>query len=231
MKEIGKTNIALTGFTLVEMAMVLLIIGLLLGGLLPTISTQRELQRINETQKMLGEIREGLIGYALLNGRLPCPTTTSDPSNANYGQADPSCSAAPTTEGYIPWKSLGVPEFDSWGNPRSASTDPWIGHWRYRVDRNFASTTSPITFTTVFSADALTIKNNAGTNVTTTTERPIAIVFSTGKDKAANGQNASFEASSGIYQSDVPTPTFDDIVVWLSRPLLFNRLVTAGKLP
>ncbi len=26
-------------------------------------------------------------------------------------------------------------------------------------------------------------------------------------------------------------PTFDDMTVWLSRPLLYNRLLMAGKLP
>ena len=109
-----------------------------------------------------------------------------------------------------------------------------MGYWRYRVDRNFTKTFTLNTgFGTCPSAttDCLTIKDNNGNNITTTTERPVAIVFSTGKNLTADGQNATFELTSGIYQSDAPTPTFDDILVWISRPQLFNRMVAAGKLP
>lgn len=38
------------GFSLVEMAIVLVIVGVLLAGLLPSISSQIEQQRRNETQ-------------------------------------------------------------------------------------------------------------------------------------------------------------------------------------
>jgi prepilin-type N-terminal cleavage/methylation domain-containing protein len=218
-----------TGFTLVEMAIVLAIVALLLGGLLPTISSQIEQQHRNNTRKQLDEIKESLIGYTIINGSLPCPTTTTDPASASYGVADATCSANATVEGYLPWKTLGVAETDAWGIKRKGSGDPWIGQWRYRVDRNFAITFS---LSTVFSAaDALLIKDNSGNSITTTTERPIAIVFSTGKNLTADGENASFEPTSGIYQSDVPSSAFDDMLIWLSRPQLFNRMVAAGKLP
>lgn len=216
------------GFTLVEMAIVLAIVALLLGSLLPTISGQIEQQRRNETRKQMDEIKEALTGYAIINGTLPCPTTTTDPVNANYGVADITCSANAAADGYLPWKTLGVAETDAWGSRRSSAGDPWTGYWRYRVDRNFATT---FNMSTGFSADALLIKDNNGNSITTTTERPIAIVFSTGKNITADGQNASFEATSGIYQSDVPSSTFDDIMIWISRPQLFNRMVMAGKLP
>lgn len=216
------------GFTLVEMAVVLAIVALLLGGLLPTISGQIEQQRRQETRKQLDEIQQALVGYAIINGSLPCPTTTTDPSSANYGVADASCSADAAAEGYLPWKTLGVAETDAWGSKRNSSGDAWLGYWRYRVDRNFATTFS---LGTTFSADALLIKDNSGNNLTTTTERPIAIVYSTGKNTTADGQNASFEATSGIYQSDGISSSFDDMLIWVSRPQLFNRMVMAGKLP
>lgn len=221
----------LSGFSLVEMAIVLAIAGLLLSGLLPTISSQIEQQRRHETRKQLDEILGVLHGFVIINSYLPCPTTTTDPGNANYGLADPTCSSAPTAEGYLPWKTLGVAETDAWGSKRNNTGDPWTGYWRYRVDRNFANSGVPITLSTGFSADALTIRNNSGNNLTSTSERPIAIVFSTGPNLNADGQNASFESSTGIYQGDVPNPNFDDILIWISRPQLFNRMVMAGKLP
>jgi prepilin-type N-terminal cleavage/methylation domain-containing protein len=217
-----------TGFTLVEMAIVLAIVAVLLGGLLPTISSQIEQQHRNETRKQLDEIKEALIGYTIINGSLPCPTTTTDPASANYGIADAACSANTASDGYLPWKTLGVAETDAWGSKRNSAGDPWVGQWRYRVDRNFATT---FNLSTGFSTDALLIKDNNGNSITTTTERPIAIVFSTGKNITADGQNASYEATNGIYQSDVPSSTFDDMLIWISRPQLFNRMVAAGKLP
>ncbi|HEX5363327.1 MAG TPA: prepilin-type N-terminal cleavage/methylation domain-containing protein [Gallionella sp.] len=202
------------GFTLVEMAIVLLIIGLLLGGLIPTLSAQMETQRISETRKQMSEIKDALFGYAVMHGRLPCPATTTDPANTSYGEADSSC-ANPASNNYLPWKTLGVAETDAWGSK-----------WLYRVDPAFASAT-PFALTTSPSASLL-IQNSAGITLTSSTEPPIAIVFSTGKNLSADGQNASFDAT---YQSDVPNPSFDDITAWISRPILFNRMVTAGKLP
>lgn len=224
-----------SGFSLVEMAIVLTIVGILLAGLLPTLSSQIEQQRRSETRKQLEEIKDALVGYAVINGNLPCPTTTADPANANYGVADTTCPpAGATSDGYLPWKTLGVSETDAWGSRRSGTSDPWTGYWRYRVDRNFAAALTLNTgFGTCPSAttDCLTIKDNGGNNLTTTTERPIAIVYSTGKNITADGQNASFESTSGIYQSDVPSSTFDDITIWIARPQLFNRMVSAGRLP
>lgn len=225
------------GFSLVEMAIVLAIVGLLLGGLLPTISSQIEQQRRNETRKQMDEIKDALIGFTIINGTLPCPTTTTDPANANYGIANATCSANAASEGYLPWKTLGVAETDAWGSRRASTGSPWTGYWRYRVDRNFSNTGTPFTLATGFgtcpsaTTDCLLIRDNNGNSITTTTERPVVIVFSTGPNVIADEQNANYEATSGIYQSDVPSPTFDDMMIWISRPQLLNRMVAAGKLP
>ncbi len=232
------------GFSLVELAIVLAIVALLLGGLLPTISSQIEQQRRIETRKQLEEIRNALYGYAIINGYLPCPmlVTTNNPTSTNYGIADPAgCNGAPTAEGILPWKTLGVAETDAWGSRRSATGDPWIGYWRYRVDRNFANSSSPITLSTGFSADMLSIKDNSGNLITPgtsgctstpTSECPVAIVFSTGPNLTGDGLNTAPNTEvPGVFQSDVPIPTFDDIMIWISRPQLFNRMVAAGKLP
>lgn len=236
-----KSSHAPRGFSLVEMAIVLAIVALLMAGLLPTVSSQIEQGRRNETRKILGEIQQALIGYAILNGRLPCPTTTDDPTSANYGVENASCNAAPTTEGYLPWKTLGIPEMDAWGNKRSSIGSLWTGYWRYRVDRNFANSGVPITLSTSFSADKLSVVDNSGSLVSPSpggctganpSECPIAVVFSTGPNLIGDGQNASPNTEvPGVFQSDVPGGNYDDILIWLSRPQLFNRMVAAGKLP
>lgn len=218
------------GFSLIELAVAVLVIALLLGSILVPLGTQVEQRKISDSRKALEEIREALIGFAIINGRLPCPDTDSDPAAAGYGLEEATCSADPVTEGYLPWKTLGVAEMDAWGLKRTAAASPRLGDWRYRVDRNFASA---FTLTTAFGADALTVRDSSGTALTSSSERPVAIVFSAGANTAADGQNAlaSFEPTSGIYQADVPSATFDDIVIWISRPILFNRMVAAAKLP
>ncbi len=235
-KQVAKdcTNRNMTwGFSLVEMAIVLAIVGLLMAGLLPTLSSQIEQQRRNETRKQLAEIQQALMGFAVMNGRLPCPTTETNPSNSAYGQEATSCPiGSPTTDGYLPWKTLGVSEIDAWGSKRTSASSPWSGYWRYRTHRNFSNASSLITLTTDPSSfDALSIIDNNGASLTSSSERPIAIVYSTGADLTPNGQNATFQATSATYQSDVPGANFDDILIWISRPQLFNRMVAAGKLP
>ncbi len=221
-------NQGAAGFTLIELAVAVFIITLLLGSILVPLTTQVEQRKISDTRKALDEIREALIGFAIAYGRLPCPDTDTDPASAGYGLENSPCSAAPLAEGYLPWKTLGVTEMDAWGIRRIAAGSLRIGDWRYRVDRNFAT---GFTLSTTFGADALTVRNSAGNDLTASTERPVAIVYSAGPNTSADGQNASFEASNAIYQADVPSATFDDILIWISRLLLYNRMVAAGKLP
>lgn len=137
------------GFTLVEMAMVLAIVALLLTGLVPTISSQLEQRKISETKSKLLEIQQALIGFALINGRLPCPAqsslatgavnagieTTKDNTCAcvtaggGIASADASrvaCTATSVT-GVLPWATLGISE-----------TDAWNRRFTYRVTTRFA---------------------------------------------------------------------------------------------
>jgi prepilin-type N-terminal cleavage/methylation domain-containing protein len=55
------------GFTLIEMAIVLVIITILIGGLAMPLSAQIQARRIAETRQVLEEAREAIIGYAMSN--------------------------------------------------------------------------------------------------------------------------------------------------------------------
>ena len=74
---VGINSYRISGFTLLEMSIVLLVMGLLLGSVMrPMGGAIKERQRA-ETQMFLSEIREALIGFASVQRRLPCPVTSS----------------------------------------------------------------------------------------------------------------------------------------------------------
>lgn len=218
----------MSGFTLVEMAVVLVILGLMFGGLFVPLSAQVDQRNYSETRQRMNEIKEALIGFAMLNGRFPCPSTDTDPTSAGFGVETAPCSSAATKEGYLPWKTLGVYETDAWGEVQKTSAGGMEGYWRYRVDRNFSVV---FNMTTEFSVDALKVQDSTGNALTTDVGKPVVIFYSTGKNRIENGENQDYEASNGVYESDVQSTTFDDHLLWISRPLLMNRMVAAGQLP
>src|SRR5438045_6809229 len=117
------------GFTLVELAVVLAIIGLVLGALMVPLNAQIDQQRINDTQRQLDVIREALLGFAAANGRLPCPATAITPNTtAGAGSETRAAGACTATEGVLPWATLGISEADAWQR-----------RFTYRVTLEFAN--------------------------------------------------------------------------------------------
>jgi prepilin-type N-terminal cleavage/methylation domain-containing protein len=64
---------SLKGFTLVEVAVVVLIVGLLMAGAIYTLQAQIDQRAYEETRSRLTQARDLLLAYAIVNGRLPCP--------------------------------------------------------------------------------------------------------------------------------------------------------------
>lgn len=227
-----------TGFTLVEMAMVLLIVGLLLGGLVPVISGQVEQKRTNETRKQLEEIKEALVGYAIINGRLPRPATSS----VDGVERSAACTSSADCTGFIPWATLGATKLDSWGKI-----------FRYSVVPTFAGDTTGTTSFTLTTSATKTIqtRDSIGALITQANSVP-AVIFSYGKNNwgtddygnsiadssttntdedTNNSSNSNFISRVNSGSTTVTGGEFDDIVVWISPNVLANRMVTAGKLP
>lgn len=108
------------GFTLIEFAVVLVIIGLIGGGLFNAWATQLVQQRINTTKANAETIKTALVNFVSRNNRLPCPAIAGLlPSAAAYGQeaATPgTCTGtigigvAPNeaVRGIVPWIALGL---------------------------------------------------------------------------------------------------------------------------
>jgi type II secretory pathway pseudopilin PulG len=106
------------GFTLLEIAVVLFIVGLMIAGLLGPLETQLESRDRRQTQETLNQIVDALYGFAMTNGRLPCADTdgdgTADPDFNATDESTAECNG--TTFGFVPWADLGVAQGDAWSN-------------------------------------------------------------------------------------------------------------------
>lgn len=108
------------GFSLIEIAVVLLIISVLISIVAIPIATQMDQSRVAETNKQLEAIKEALIGYALANGRLPCPAidgiTFGSPSASSSGAEAPAPGGGCKVRvGYVPAATIGISPVDSYG--------------------------------------------------------------------------------------------------------------------
>ncbi len=221
------------GFTLVELAIVLVIVSLLAGGLVLAVGAQNEQRQRSETQALLQEGREALLGFAAshyaADGKpyLPCPDTDND------GMENRVANACSNAEGRFPWSTLGLAPLDAWGN-----------RVRYRVHSSFSR--SDVGFT-LSSAGDLRVCDDAACAATLATTLPAVLVShgpnGLGATNAANGANPAPTSADELENTDgdrdfvshTPRPVeagaFDDLVVWLSPHVLFNRMIAAGRLP
>jgi prepilin-type N-terminal cleavage/methylation domain-containing protein len=123
------------GFTLTELAVVMVIVALLVGGLLVPLSAQVDIRNINDTRKSMADIREALLGFAVVHGRFPCPARP-DLASGTAGAGIESPPGGPCDPklltGVLPWATLGVDETDAWGR-----------RYSYRVTSAFARTVPP----------------------------------------------------------------------------------------
>ena len=122
-----------SGFTLAELAIVTAIVGLLLGSLLLTLSTQLDQRQRTTTQQTLELAREALIGYVIANGRLPCPAvavlSTDTGVEAPIGGTTSVIPCAAPYSGYYPAVTVGLTNTDANGY----LLDAWSNRIRYAV--------------------------------------------------------------------------------------------------
>lgn len=112
----GDKAAAARGFTLVEIAIVLVIIGLLVGIGASVMGPLAKRTKWVTTREQIRGAREALTGYAISRGRLPCPDTDGDGAE-NSPCATPSLSP-------LPFGSLGIPGRDSWGRALFYDVNP-----------------------------------------------------------------------------------------------------------
>lgn len=259
------------GFSLIELAIVLVIVTILIGGLAVPLSAQIEARRIAETRKLMEEARDALMGYAmthscscaydnvgpggiLLPGPTTCAATSPIPCPANNPSTNSTTLKRPylpcpdTDEngtenrpagaeclqprGYFPWVSLGTASQDAWGNRLWYEvTDPYSD-----ATKGFSNgSTGDIQI-----CDASGCARNIASNVPVTlvSHGPNGwgalningntLATPTSADELEN--NSALTNGNKVYISRAPSKAdsalgeFDDLVTWISTPLLISRV-------
>jgi prepilin-type N-terminal cleavage/methylation domain-containing protein len=238
---------AAAGFTLLELSVVLIILTLLLGSILYPLTTQVQQRKVADAQHMLEETRQALIGYAMINGRLPQPAKSQTDGAEQDDPAKLCTTAQPNfCTGFVPWAALGTARADPWGklilysvNPNYAGngTGAFISAAQFssvagqRIVNTRGATACDVALATNLPAVILSLgARNLGT-----TEAGVVLPDSSGANPDED-MNATAGASTFCSRppSDRTSSTegeFDDIVVWIAPAQLFTQLVAAGRLP
>lgn len=241
-----------SGFSLMELAVVLMIVGTLMSGILVAVSQTTENNRRTTAMAQLRQIEEALYGYAETHERLPCPAT-----NTSSGRQSPDTLAGncTTSHGFVPAATLNV--FGS-TNADGLLLDPWQNPVRYSLapldddgDANYdfansadlaALFATPANITSG-SADMISVCDSENCAGTAIADLAVAVVFTMGADwatfsSANETENAGTTLGSYAIAADLEfvlanyaEDQFDDQLVWLSPYILFNRMINAGKLP
>jgi prepilin-type N-terminal cleavage/methylation domain-containing protein len=248
------------GFTLVELAIALLVMAVVLSGLAVPLASQVLARRQDAARHQLEEARDALLGFAALHGRLPCPALGTgggeERFSAGGGPEDGEC--ADFHGGYLPGATLGLAGLD----PQGYARDPWetpANRIRYAV----AGTTvegvaraltrrngmqlaglpglgDAPAYLVVCSTGRDATPSRCGSAATTLSRRAAFVLVSPGANASAGvpapGSDEARNADGrGLFvahePSSAPGNAFDDHVLWLPMPLLASRLVAAGRLP
>ncbi len=250
-------KVHLRGFTLVEMAIVLVVIGMVLAGGIRVIGPIRDAQRVSETKLKLDLVEQALQVYVIQNGCLPCPADgtlptsngdaglSSDDSGGPYEPALCTADACIATNAVVPWKSLGLSEFDA--------SDAWGNQFRYRVQGTAANGADGVqadegmtrTGTSDYPTGTLTI-DNLDTVASPDSTAAVYVVISSGPDQSLalraqtgaatanrhgqsgtdgqflNSGSGATLAEGGLNSTD-GAAHFDDIVRWRNAPFVVQR--------
>lgn len=244
------------GFSLVELAVVMTIVAFLLGGLIYTLSAQIEQRNFEETRRRLDQARELLLGFAIVNGRLPCPATAASAGD-ELPAGGGTCSMLPVYGGWLPAKRIGFQQTDSngyavdaWGNRirYAVSATTW-GTTRFTKQHVPGSTTGDAWLVTTIPTDLVICGSSTGiTGASCNTAASVvnqnlivAIIFSTGKNGASPCATCLDEAANTngdpVFVFHTPTPSgaangeFDDQFNWITVGELYGKLIAAGVLP
>ena len=239
MREKRKIKSYADGFSLVEMAVVLVILGFVITALILPITAQREANFLRHTDNQLEIAKKALIGFAQANGRLPCPALDGVGQPGEEQPQGGMCNTAQSVaDGYLPAATLGI--------AAGFSLDGWGHRIRYAVTQtpsvSIPIVSAPFTTTNGMAAARMqnlnpTLKILNGVGGISMIDNAVAVVYSTGKDLNSGGadEDENLDGDNEFVSHDIqangPTGEFDHRLIWISPYVLYNAMIQAGQLP
>jgi len=199
------------GFTLIEIAIVMVIIGILAGGGVSLMGILSERKIRNESLDYLNEAKTSLINFANINGRLPWADSNGD------GNEDPG-----TPIGTFPFLTLRLSPTDSQKRPL-----------RYELNSSLGTDLSNSCSALLGGLSGSPLMVDADGSPT---PFPVAAVLVSAGPKDADGDGNVFDdVTTGTHQGDnrdgnpnyiryPPVDVFDDLVVYLDEYTLYGEI-------
>ncbi|MGE4062450.1 MAG: type II secretion system protein [Rhodospirillaceae bacterium] len=220
------------GFTLIEMAIVLVVIGLVVSGGLFAVTPIIQNAKVSETRARLDRLEDALTLYAMQYTCLPCPAAVAGDGTAQFTGAASGCGTGCTSvRGVVPWQTLGL--------SRADGADAFGTRISYEVTAALvvagSMTRSGTTYTPL---GTITVNTAAGAAVTTAAayvlvshglNRHFGYLEDTGTQVSGAVGTSTIEDlnepldSTYVQDNYRPAPDanyFDDIVRWRSKPII-----------
>lgn len=227
-----------SGYTLVELSIVIIIIGLLTASGLVVGTSMVERAAYIDSRKLLEHINRSLQDYYIVNGHLPCVASlTTLPGTSGFGMEISDCSTNPVAPGGTgrvgtPAVRIGMVPVRTLGLADSAASDKFGNRIIYAVterltDRNlFGGSPGAITIRDMNNNSILS--DAAYVLVSHGRDRKGAYAYSTGNipipcNVAANLDTHNCDLSDAIFREapfssgDVANTFFDDLIHWVPK--------------
>ncbi len=198
------------GFTLIEMALVLIIMGIVLGISFSALHVFTKANKRKETNQKMETLKQAIIGYLLTQNRLPF----ADTDNPADGEEN-----SDKYQGKIPYKTLGLTKADA------SDANGQIFHYDVTGSPSAQGSLTDTTpqnichqlgaYMDQINTSTTRISVDSGSNWT---QVPFVILAS-GINKQFDGEN-----NDGDRDYETQNPDIDDIVKWETFAFLYNKL-------
>ncbi|MBD3755231.1 MAG: type II secretion system protein [Gammaproteobacteria bacterium] len=117
-----KSTAKMAGFTLVELAVVTAILGIILIGVSTNIGSIHHVQKLKESEKSLNNIKQEILNFGRIHKYLPCPDSDNDghENRTTVTIGSDAIEKCTVNSGTLPYLDLGFQKadvFDPWNNP------------------------------------------------------------------------------------------------------------------
>jgi len=199
------------GFTLIELAITLVILGILIGGGIPLLSALISQKKRSDTISYMEDVKEAIINFAEINGRLPFADRNGD------GMEDRN-----TYSGFLPYATLSVRPVDSYSRRLKYELNRSLGRDRYTTCNALKNG---------ISGNPKVVDANGSSRAFSVS----FVIVSAGAKDADRDGNVFDKISSGSYTGDntdgrpnyishPPTDRFDDIVVYAGPYEIYSKI-------